>query len=297
MKKSQAIRRSFGEKLFDFLNIAFMCVLVVIMLYPLLYVTFGSLSNSFELAKHSGLLFHPLGFTTNGYRTAFKNPLLLSGFKNTLIILSFGTLLNLVVTTMSAYVLAKKGPMFTGAIMKLCVFTMFFSGGMIPSYLLIKDLNLLNTFASLILPGTISTTNMIIMRTAFRGIPDSLAESAEIDGANEFVIMSRIVVPLSLATIAVIFLYYAVGHWNSWFNAYIYLQKRDMFPLQLVLREILIADQTDAILVMDSGHEKRAEGDVLKYAMMVIGTVPVLMIYPFIQKYFTKGVMIGAIKS
>ena len=295
--KGQKIRRSFSERLFDTLNTVFMVVLIVITLYPFLYVLFASLSNSAQLMRHSGVLLKPLGFTTNAYRTIFKNVMVPLGFRNSLIILVAGTILNLTVTSLGAYALSRKGPMFTGIVMKMCVFTMFFSGGMIPSYLLIRNLNLLDTFASLILPGTVSTTNLIIMRTAFLSIPDSLPESAEIDGANDLVILMRIVLPLSMATLAVILLYYGVGHWNSWFSASIYLRTRTKFPIQLVLREVLITDSTENFLVMADGMEKDAEGDVLKYAMIIVATVPVLCIYPFLQRFFTKGVMIGAIKS
>lgn len=295
-RKNQ-IKKSISEKMFDAANIFIMCLIILVTIYPFLFVLFGSLSSSAALLKHSGLLFHPLGFSINGYITSFKNPLLLTGFRNTLIILLGGTALNMVVTTLGAYALSRKGPMLNGLIMKLCVFTMFFSGGIIPTYLLVRNLNLLDSLAALILPGTVSTTNMIIMRTSFAAIPDSLPESARIDGANELTILLRIVVPLSLATIAVISLYYGVAHWNSWFNASIYLQTRTLFPVQLVLREVLISDTTDAMLVMSDSAQKYAEGDVLKYSMIIIATVPVVLIYPFIQRFFAKGVMIGAIKS
>jgi putative aldouronate transport system permease protein len=300
MKKGSAhnsIHPSAWESVFDGFNHLFMVVLMVIMVYPFMYVVFGSLSLPGELMRHSGLLLRPLGFTLNAYKTALKNEMVLIGFRNTFWVLIAGTSVNLIMTSLGAYALSRKGPMFIGAIMKMCVFTMFFSGGIIPSYLLVRNLNLLDTYAALILPGAISTTNMIIMRTAFLAIPDSLPESAQIDGAREWVILLRIILPLSMATVAVMFLYYGVGHWNSWFNASIYLQTRKKFPLQLVLREVLITDSLDDFLVMANTSEKNAQGDTLKYAMMIIATVPVLLIYPFLQRFFAKGVMIGAVKS
>lgn len=295
--KAIRIRRSLSERAFSAVNDAFMIALMVVTLYPFLYVLLGSLSEPGLLMQHSGILYKPLGFTLNAYDTAFKNDMVLIGFKNTFIILICGTALNMFVTSLGAYALSRKGPMLTSAIMKLCVFTMFFSGGMIPSYLLIRNLNLLDTYAALILPGAVTTTNLIIMRTAFASIPDSLAESAQIDGANDLVILMRIVLPLAMATVAVIILYYGVGHWNSWFNASIYLQTHSKYPLQLVLREVLITDSLDSFIVMAPGEQKNAEGDTLKYAMIIVATVPVLVIYPFLQRFFTKGVMIGAVKS
>ena len=297
MKTQAHIKKAKGEAVFDAGNIILMCLLVVLAVYPFLYMIFASFSDSLKLFTHSGFLWHPLGFSLSGYKTALSSPVLLSGFKNTFIILIFGTLINIVLTVQSAYVLSRPEPMLNTFILKMCVFTMYFSGGMIPSYLLVKNLGMIDTYAALILPGAINTTNLIIMRTSFQNLPDSLIESARIDGANEIKILVRIVVPLSMATIAVITLYYAVGHWNSWFNAYIYLQSRSKYPLQLVLREILMDENQDNLIILNQGAERKAEGDVLKYSMMVIGTVPILLIYPFLQKYFTKGVMIGAIKS
>lgn len=297
MKYARRIRKSFGETIFDAANIIFMCLLMIVMVYPFYYVLCGSLSDPIQLLSHNGMLYRSVGFTWNAYHTALANPMLLSGFANTLVIVCSGTLINITLTTLSGYALAQKGPRLIPVIMKICVFTMFFSGGIIPNFLLVRNLGLLDTHAALILPGAISTTNLIIMRTAFQTLPNSLAESARIDGANDLVVFVRIALPLCLATTAVLSMYYAVDHWNSWFNSSIYLRTRSKFPLQLILRDILIADNTDTLLTKADGYEKQAEGDTLKYAMMIIATVPIVMIYPFVQKYFTKGVMIGAIKS
>ena len=175
------------------------------------------------------------------------------------------------------------------------VFTMFFSGGLIPMYLLMQNLSLINTRWAMWLPGMIGTTNLIIMRTSFKAIPSSLEESARIDGANDFVILYRVIVPLSKPVIAVMLLYYGVGHWNSWFNAMIYLQDRNLYPLQLILREILIDSTTDVIEL--GGDDSEPIAQTIKYATIMVATVPILCVYPFLQKYFVKGVMIGAIKG
>ena len=182
--------------------------------------------------------------------------------------------------------------------MILIIITMYFNGGLIPNYLNIKQLGLYDSLFSLILPGAISTFNLIIMRTAFFAVPDSLEESARLDGANHFVILFRIILPLTMPTVAVLILYYAVGHWNSWFNAMIYLKTRDKFPLQLILREILIQNDTTAMTAGsgDTG-DKLAIAETIRYATIVVATVPILCVYPFLQKYFVKGVMVGAVKG
>lgn len=177
------------------------------------------------------------------------------------------------------------------------VFTMFFSGGLIPSYLLVTGLGMLDSLWALIIPGAVSAFNLIIMRTAFQGIPVSLEESAKLDGANDFTVLVRIILPLSLTVIAVMILFYGVGHWNSWFGALIYLRDRDLYPLQLVLLEILITNSTDSMLTAAGPADKMPIGETIKYATIIVATVPILLLYPFLQKYFVKGVMIGAIKE
>ena len=181
--------------------------------------------------------------------------------------------------------------------MGFIIFTMYFSGGLIPSYLNVKSLGLDNTLWALILPNAMSAYNMIIMRTSFASIPDSLEESAKLDGANHFIIMCRIVIPLSGSIIAVIILYYAVTHWNSWFNAMIYLRDRTKYPLQLVLREILIQNDAGNMLDDFKALEQGSVAETIKYATIVVGTLPIMAVYPFLQKYFVKGVMIGAVKG
>ena len=186
----------------------------------------------------------PLGFSLEAYKLVFENPMILTGYRNTLFYVTVGTSINLLMTSLSAYVLSRKNVMFKNAMM-MVVFTMFFSGGLIPFYLTVRELGLSDSMWAVILPTAMSTYNMIVMRTAFTAIPDSLEESARIDGANDFTILFRIILPLSLPVVAVMILFYAVGHWNAWFNAMIFLRTRDKYPLQIVLREILIASSTD----------------------------------------------------
>ncbi|WP_409346197.1 carbohydrate ABC transporter permease [Paenibacillus sp. MBLB4367] len=290
-------RRSFGEMLFDIGNVGFLLLLMFSALYPFLYVALASVSDPAEMGKHQGLLLSPIGFHLDAYKAVLNNKMILTGFRNTLFYVLIGTTLNVVFTAMLAYALSRKDLFLKNAIMYYVVFTMFFGGGLIPTYLMVKQLGLLNTGAAVILPGLISAMNMIIMRTYFQSLPDSLEESAKIDGANEFVILFKIVIPLSMPIIAVMLLYYGVGHWNSWFNASIYLTKPKLFPLQLVLRDILINSKTEDMMVSLGTKNGQDMSEMIKYAAIMVATIPVLLAYPFLQKYFVKGVMIGAIKG
>ncbi|WP_339221634.1 carbohydrate ABC transporter permease [Paenibacillus sp. FSL H8-0332] len=292
------IKRTIGEKLFDSLNVLLMVLLIIITLYPLWHVLNASLSDSNRLMAHSGLLLLPDGFNLDSYKLVLSNPSILSGYRNTLVIVVLGTALNLLFTILGAYTLSRKSFMLRNPIMLAIVFTMFFNGGIIPTYLLINNtLHLGNNLLALIVPGLVSSYNLIIMRTAFQGISESLLESARIDGAGEMRILWRIVVPLSMPVIAVMILFYGVGHWNSWFSAILYIRDRDLYPLQLVLREILIQNSTDSMTTSAAMGDKEAIGESVKYATVMVATLPILFIYPFLQKYFVKGVMIGAIKE
>ncbi|WP_405106196.1 carbohydrate ABC transporter permease [Paenibacillus sp. FSL K6-1217] len=292
------IQRTIGEKLFDSLNVLLMVLLIIITLYPLWHVLNASLSDSNRLMAHSGLLLLPDGFNLDSYKLVLSNPSILSGYRNTLVIVVLGTALNLLFTILGAYTLSRKSFMLRNPIMLGIVFTMFFNGGIIPTYLLINNtLHLGNNLLALIVPGLVSSYNLIIMRTAFQGISESLLESARIDGAGEMRILWRIVVPLSMPVIAVMILFYGVGHWNSWFSAILYIRDRDLYPLQLVLREILIQNSTDSMTTSAAMGDKEAIGESVKYATVMVATLPILFIYPFLQKYFVKGVMIGAIKE
>lgn len=266
----------------------------------MLYVLFASFSEPLRLTEHQGIIWKPLGFTLKGYKMVFRNPNILSGYSNTIFYVAVGTVVNLFMTSLGAYVLSRKNVLLTNFMMFLITFTMFFSGGLVPSYLLMQKLHLVNKRAAMILPGAISTWNLIVMRTSFMSLPDSLEESARIDGANDFIILFRIILPLSKALLAVMALFYAVGHWNSWFNAMLYLRKRHLYPLQLILREILITNDTSSMQMAQSGGDMLNENiyrALIQYSTVIVATVPILCIYPFLQKYFVEGVMIGAIKG
>jgi putative aldouronate transport system permease protein len=247
---------------------------------------------------HSGLLLLPDGFNLDSYKLVLSNPSILSGYRNTVVIVVLGTALNLLFTILGAYTLSRKSFMLRNPIMLAIVFTMFFNGGIIPTYLLINNtLHMGNNLMALIVPGLVSSYNLIIMRTAFQEISESLLESARIDGAGEVRILWRIVVPLSMPVIAVMILFYGVSHWNSWFSAILYIRDRNLYPLQLILREILIQNSTDSMTTAAAMGDKEAIGESVKYATVMVATLPILFIYPFLQKYFVKGVMIGAIKE
>ncbi len=292
------IRRSTGETAFQWFNTLFMISMVVITLYPFVYVLMSSFSDSKLLMTYTGILLWPEGFTWGAYKLVFQNPNIIRGYANTLFVVAAGTTINLILTSMGAYVLSRKGVPWTNTLMLLIVFTMFFSGGMIPSYLLVNNwLHMGNSLFALIIPGAISTWNLIILRTSFASIPESLVESAKMDGANDFTILARIVVPLSLPVMAVMVLFYGVHHWNAWFSSMLYLRDRDLFPLQLILREILIQNSTEYMTSQASAGEIESVGESIKYATIMVATLPILFIYPFMQKYFVKGVMIGSIKG
>ncbi len=298
-KTNNAIKISKGERIFDVFNFLFMVCMMIVMFYPMWHVVCASFSDARLLSAHTGLLLWPKNFSLTAYRLMAKNPMILKGYGNTLYILVFGLALNMVMTCLAAYVLSRKNVMFNKVLTVIIVFTMYFSGGLIPTYLNIIQLGLENTLWAVILPGAISTYNMIVMRTGFAAIPDSLEEAAKIDGASSVRILWQIIIPLSKATIAVVCLYYAVTHWNSWFNAMLYLTDRAKFPLQLILREILIDNDTASMVnAMDVGvGDASFVGETVKYAVIIVSVVPILCIYPFIQRYFTKGVMVGAVKG
>ncbi|CAM4137892.1 carbohydrate ABC transporter permease [Paenibacillus alkaliterrae] len=291
------MKKSASERLFDYGNIIFMMLLSVGTLYPLIYVLIASFSDPGFISQYRGLLLYPQGITLDAYKLVFMNPNITNAYGNTLFYVFVGTTFNIIMTSLGAYALSRRGVMWTSAIMFFIVFTMFFDGGLIPMYILVGNLGLLDTRWALIIPGAVSAFNLIIMRTAFQAVPYSLEESARIDGANDWTIMFRIVLPLSLPVMAVMVLFYGVSHWNSWFPAMIYLQDRTLLPLQLVLREILITNNTDSMLTAISSGDKAPIGETVKYATIIVSTVPILLLYPFLQKYFVKGVMIGAIKE
>lgn len=292
-------KKTLGEKVFDTINYSLLFVFGLICVYPMLYVIFASFSDPILLMNHDGGLIKPLGFSLEGYKVVFNNPNIISGYGNTIFYVVVGTTVNLFLTSMGAYVLSRKNLLWKKPLMLMIVFTMYFGGGLIPNYMLVRALGLYNTRWALIIPGAIGTWNLVVMRTAFSAIPDSLEESARIDGANDFVILFRIILPVVKATIAVMMLFYAVGHWNAWFGAMIYLRNRSLYPLQLFLREILIYSSSGGNTAAEASYDDtRAFIELLiKYCTIVVSTVPILFIYPFAQKYFVKGAMLGSLKE
>ena len=287
------IKTSLGDRCVDVFLYLFLTCFALITLYPLWYVVMASFSSSAKLMAHSGLLLLPLEPNLESYRTIIGYSAIWTGYKNTLFLVFVGLAVNLVLTTLGAYFTSRRDVMFGRAITLMILFTMYFGGGLVPSYLNIKSLGLYDSLWSVILSSGISTYNMIIMRTNFASIPRSLEEAAEIDGANDFVILLRILLPVSSSIIAVMVLYYGVANWNAWFNAMIYLSDSNKIPLQLVLRNILIQNDLNEF----QGEDTTTVAETIKYAIIVVSTLPILLFYPFLQKYFVKGVMIGSVKG
>ena len=296
-------KQSTGEKIFSFFNIILMLVLIVVMLYPLVYVLFASLSEPNRLLSHSGALLAPLGFTLGAYKEVLSNVMVTRSLLNTILYVVVGTSINMLCTITGAYALSRRRLWIKKYINFGIVITMFFQGGLIPVYLLVCGLGLRNTMWALILPVSVNTYNLIVLRTAFSAFPEELEEAAKIDGANDFFILFRLVVSLCGASIAVIVLFYSVQHWNSWFPASIYLTSRSKYPLQLYLREVLISSNTESMMGGGTsggsmvGSDVQAFSETIKFSVVIVSTIPILCVYPFVQKYFVKGVMIGAVKG
>ena len=289
--------RSMGEKIFDIFNVIILLLITFFALYPLWHVLMASFSDNSEVMRYRGLFLVPIKFTSGAYNIVFQNPMVLKGYANTFFVVIVGCTVNIILTSMAAYILSRKDVMWTKFLTIMIVVTMYFGGGLIPFYFTVKDMGLDGSLWALIIPSAINTFYLIIMRTAFLGVPESLEEAARIDGARHMTILFRVVLPLTLPTVAVIILYYGVGHWNSWFHAMIFLRtKRELYPLQLVLREILLQN-TMADSTSINMENRPNIGETIKYALIIIATVPILTIYPFLQKYFVKGVMVGAVKE
>ena len=287
------------DKIFYAITFVIMALLIIITGYPLLYILSSSFSSRAAVLSGKVLLF-PVDFSLEGYEAVFKNKDVLIGYRNTIFYTVAGTMINVFVTMLAGYAFARKGWVLKKTMTKLFMFTMLFSGGMVPTYLLIRSLGMLNTVWVMIIPGAMTIHNMIIARTFIENnIPYELFEAARIDGCDDFRYFIHIVLPLSAAILAVLTLYYAVGHWNSYFSALIYLNKRNMYPLQVFLREILVLNQFSAEDIVDEElmQVKQGMADLLKYSLIVVSTAPILCMYPFIQRYFVKGVMIGSVKG
>lgn len=299
-RSSSMGRMTMGDKVFEVVNCIFLGLIACIILYPLIYVVSASFSDAMAVTSGKMWLW-PVDVTLENYQQVFKNDNIMRGYRNSLIIMGSGTALNLVMTILAAFPMSRRDLWGRDVLMKLMTFCMFFSGGLIPTYLLIaKTLKLMNNWLALILPGALSVYNMIIMRTYFStSIPYELHEAAEIDGCTPFGTLMRIVLPLSGPIIAVIGLYYAVGHWNSYFSALLYINREDIQPLQLYLRKVLTANNTQSLMEMGADEAARAamRAETIKYSVIVVSSVPMLIIYPFVQRFFVKGVMIGSVKG
>lgn len=293
------VRKTTSDKIFDTIVYIIVTVICIICLYPMLFVLFASVSNGTKLHFHTGPLWAPLfPMTLQGYATVLRNPDIVSGYMNTMIYLVCGLAFSMVMTIIGAFVLSRRGMKLKKFFMMYLAITMYVSGGMIPTFLVVRTLGWLNTRMAIIIVGSVSTWNMIVMRTAFNGIPKGLEEAATIDGANDIQVLTQVILPCSKATVAVILLFYAVGIWNSWFSAMIYLQDRDLFPLQLFLREILVESSAmEGEADIQSGIGINYIKELLQYCTIIIATVPILIVYPFVQKYFVKGVMMGSLKG
>ena len=299
MKKHiSSIRRTRADKAFDLMDYIFLTVAFLLVAYPLYFVVIASVSD--PIAVYEGrVIFYPIKPTLEGYRRILSYSTLFTGYKNTLLYTLVGTSINVVLTITAGYALSRKELVGRNIMMMGVMITMIVSGGMIPNYLLVQELNLYNTMWALILPGAVSTWNLIVTRTFFQQtIPDELREAADLDGCSDTAFFLRVVLPLSTSIIAVMILFYAVSHWNSYFNALIYLSSTAKYPLQLVLRNILIVNTLDDMVndVATQAAQQRM-GDLIKYGMIIISSLPLLILYPFLQKYFVQGVMIGAIKG
>lgn len=299
-KNHTRIGQPLADRVFDAFNIILMLILLVVFVWPLLFVLSASFSDPSAVwtGKMWGI---PVGFNLDCYREILFYEDIWTGYANTIFYTVLGTSINLVMTVCAAYPLSRKDFLPRNFLMVMFMITMYFGGGLIPTYLVVQNLGMINTFWAMVIPNAVSVFNIIITRTFFQtNIPESLREAAELDGANTAQFLIRIVLPLSTPILAVMALYYGVGHWNSYFNALIYLNDVDKFPLQMFLRDILIQNQVDLNMVgldPSQAEAKQQLAQTIKYGVIVVASVPVLCFYPFVQKYFVKGVMIGAVKG
>ena len=292
------LKRTTGEKVFAVFNYTGMVLLSLIFLIPVWHVLMGSLSDPLQISAHSGIILYPLGETTlGGYGLVMQNNSIVLSYGNTLLIVVSATALGTFLTILASYVMSVRGLYWKKPINFLVTFTMIFNGGLIPTYMVVRNLNMLDTYWCLIIPGCCVAYNIIIMRTSFSQIPDALSEAATIDGAGHFRILFQIILPVSKAIIAVIVLFYAIQQWNAWFNASIYLQNRDLYPLQLTLREIVLQSSENSIVANADGETVDIYRPLIKYCSIMVSIIPMMIVYPFVQKYFVTGVMIGSVKG
>lgn len=285
-----------GDLVLDVTIYGILIALFVVTLYPVWYVVIASFTTSSEVALSGGILLWPKKFIFGAYQLVFQNPRIMNGFKNSIMIELLSLPLNILLTLIAGYFMASTNVMWKKYVVWMMLFTMYFGGGMVPNYLNIRSLGLLDTIWALVLPGAVSVYRCIICKTAIEAIPESLSESAFMDGANDFQVIWKILVPLIKPTIAVLLLYYGVDHWNSWFQASIYLRDDTYTPISNVLRSLLIVN-TEMSGSVTGGDDYDTYLETVKYAAIVVSTFPIMCIYPFLQKYFAKGAMVGAVKG
>ena len=288
-----------GDRVFTIISSAILGIITLSILYPLVYIVSASFSSSLAVVQGKVWLW-PVNPTLDGYIAVFRSSAIPRGFLNSIYVMCLGTAINVVLTVILAYPLSRKDLYGKNIFMGLVTFTMLFSGGLIPSFLLVRSLGMYNTYWAIIIPGAVSVYNMIVARTFFKtNIPQDLLEAAVMDGCSDFRFLLKVVIPLSAPIIAVLTMFYAVGHWNSYFSAMIYLRDPAKKTLQLVLRDILIVNQVGDEMMRDAATQAKMEGlaQLLKYSLMVVASAPMLVLYPFIQKHFVKGIMVGAIKG
>ena len=299
VKRSNRIRTSVQDKTFDIVNVAIMILLLCVYIWPIWFVIIASFSDPMEV-QLGKVLFLPSKLSIQSYIELINRSSIWTGYRNSLIYLVSGTFLDMVFTICAAYPLSRKDFMLRRPVMVFLLITMYFSGGLIPMYMLVKALGLINTIWCILLSGVLSVYNILIMRSYFmNSIPSALQEAAVLDGANSYQYLIKVVLPLSKPVLAVIALYNAVGRWNDYYTALVYIHNEDMYPLQLVLREILdsvTAKSTDITNNLDMTDQVKL-AQSLKYSSIIVATIPIMLIYPFVQKYFVKGVMIGAVKG
>jgi multiple sugar transport system permease protein/putative aldouronate transport system permease protein len=295
----QKIKLSKDDRIFYVIVDIFVILILIVLLWPLIFIVSSSFSSK-EAVTAGRVFLWPVDLSLEGYQAIFKTGEVLIGYRNTILYTFFGTILNVFLTMIAAYPLSRKDLPYRKGLLFIFTFTMIFSGGMVPTYILVSKLGLLNTPLAMIFPGALSVYNMVIARSFIENsIPNEVLEAAFIDGCDDFRYFRTILLPLSGSVIAVITLYYAVAHWNSYFNAFLYITDSNLYPLQLVLRNILLANQVDTAMVtdFDTMTSKQGLSDLMKYSLIVVSSLPVLIMYPFVQKHFVKGVMIGSVKG
>lgn len=291
------MQKTWNERVFDVAVYGLGGAIMLLMVYPLYFVLIASVSDATQVLAGKVVLW-PKGLNVSAYQAVLENSKIWIGYRNTLLYTVLGTAVNMLLTTLGAYPLSRKDMPLRGTFTFVIAFTMMFSGGLIPTYLVVKSLNIPDTIWAMIIPSAIATYNLLVMRAYFQNsIPYEMTESAAIDGCSDMKMLVKIILPLAVPILAVVTLFYAVGHWNAFFNALIYLRKQHLFPLQIILREILLMNTLDFANDSAGMYEKVMQGEAMKYAIILIASAPMLFLYPFVQKYFIKGIMVGALKG